>query len=390
MAALAAMMGDGSDDKPREEVETVFRLSRTYYPGSKFGPKTRYDLPRRHKAYGNGDEAEAVLFAGTSLQPTLAAPMEQTKALTDAARSMLHPLAQRNLPELPLLDDKNSAHGILIWGGKGAGKTSLVMSLWAVATGSYPGRQSALEQKRHTMPTYGQCYEFPEEYEVTLGSGSVKAMKVVLTDTPPCGTGSGENPICTRVSPNSAHQFNTIPSWMRITVRTGNFPHYSVIIVIDGTATPLWEDSERCRDLARLLSVLKRNQYTVVIAVTKLLQARQAAVRETNYGADHGGQVGKDPRSSYEAYVSRFIEKTCAAIRAKASENEWSFSQGPDAPAFPLMGSTVFDVPTYSSIGEYKRWQEATATIELPNRKYITSQLSRLLTAACTRSHPDC
>lgn len=59
----------------------LFRPSRMIYPGSRFGPKTRYDLPQRHKApvrwsserraeaYGNGSELEAIIFNGTSLQP---------------------------------------------------------------------------------------------------------------------------------------------------------------------------------------------------------------------------------------------------------------------------------------------------------------------------------
>merc|ERR1719343_379752 len=207
-----------------------------------------------------------------------------------------------------------------------------------------------------------------------------------MTDTLACGVNSREEqPLCSSVSPNSVHQFNAIPSWMRISMRGGNYPHYAVIVVIDATARPLWEDHVRCRDLARLLSVLKRNQYTVVLAVTKLLKARQTAQKEANYGADHGGQVGKDPRSNYEAYASRFITKTCAAIQSKATENDWSFSQGPDAPAFPLPGVTIFDVPTWESAGAFKKWQEVKATTELPNGKYIVSQLNKLLLAASAR-----
>eukprot|EP00438_Fugacium_kawagutii_P024390 Skav213366 [mRNA] locus=scaffold317:427604:431334:- [translate_table: standard] len=52
----------------------LYRPSRMIYPGSRFGPKTRYDLPQRHKegsllAYGNASELEAIIFNGTSLQP---------------------------------------------------------------------------------------------------------------------------------------------------------------------------------------------------------------------------------------------------------------------------------------------------------------------------------
>merc|ERR1719326_305717 len=146
----------------------------------------------------------------------------------------------------------------------------------------------------------------------------MKQMRVLLTDTPPCGiSGREEHPLCSAVSPNSLHQFNAIPSWMRITMRSGNFPHYAVLFVIDATKPPLWEDSTRCREIAKLFAVLRRNQYTVVVAVTKLLMARQVALREANHGAAHNGEVGKDPRGSYEAFVSRYIEKTCAAIQAK-------------------------------------------------------------------------
>merc|ERR1712241_1560900 len=112
---------------------------------------------------------------------------------------------------------------------------------------------------------------------------------------------------------------------MRITLRSGNFPHYAVIFVVDATAKPLWEDSSRCRDLARLLAVLKKNQYTVVLAVTKLLNLREAALRDVANGLDHGGKVGRDPRTNYESFAGRYLDQVCAAIQAKAGENDWSF-----------------------------------------------------------------
>jgi hypothetical protein len=243
-------------------------------------------------------------------------------------------------------------------------------------------------EKAQTMPVYGQNYELSEEQAVRMKSGTMKQMRLILTDTPPCGVnGREEHPICSSVSPNSLHQFNAIPSWMRITMRSGNFPHFAVIFVIDATKTPLWEDGTRCREIAKLFAVLRRNQYTVVVAVTKLLKARQDAQRNTNHGVAHGGEVGKDPRGSYEGYVSRFIEKTCAAIQAKATENEWSFSQGPDAPAFPLFGVTIFDAPTFEGVGDYRQWQDVRGTV--PNKQYINTQLGRLLAAASVRSHPE-
>jgi len=386
-----------------------FRPSRTNYPGSRFGPKTRYDLPQRHRNYGNGDQADTILFSGTSLQtqawksgpdadttlgpaqlfPNRTSPREPA-VLSDAARSILHPLADRNLPDLPLLDDDQSVHGTMILGGKESGKTTLIMSLVSLVTGTYPSKKdSEIEEKRRNMPTYGQCYELPER-EVRLGSGKVQNMRVILTDTPPAGTNQREEqPLCVTVSPNSTQHFNAIPSWMRITMRGGNFPHYAVLFVIDALAVPLWEDHSRCRDLARLLAVLKRNQYTVVIAVTKLLRARETALREAAHGSEHKGQVGKDPRSSYEAFTGRYLEKVCASLQSKASENDWSFSQGPDVPSFPLVNATIFDAPTWVSVTDWRKWQDKKGTPELPNLKYITSQLERILTALSVRSHPE-
>jgi len=386
-----------------------FRPSRANYPGSRFGPKTRYDLPQRHRSYGNGDQADAILFSGTSLQPeawkssldemTLGGPAplfpnrtspREPAALMDAARLMLHPLSDRNLPELPLLDDNCDLHGSLVLGGKESGKTTLILSLVALATGTYPSKKDAeIEEKRRSMPAYGQSYELPAR-DIQLGSGTLQNMRVILTDTPPCGTNvREEQPLCATVSPNSTAHYNAIPSWMRITLRGGNLPHYAVLFVVDALAEPLWVDSARCRAIARLLAVLKRNQYTVVIAVTKLYKAREIALREMAHGGDHKGQVGKDPRSSYEIFVGRYLEKVCASLQAKAGENDWSFSQGPDSPAFPLVNSTIFDAPSWLSVMDWRKWQDKKGTPELPNLKYIRSQLDRILTALSARSHPE-
>jgi len=403
-----------------------FRPSRTCYPGSKFGPKTRYDLPQRHKAYGNADETEAILYAGSSLQPLtdrdlaypamVSASLQLTTAptprgggatprgggggatasnvgiLSGAARSLLHPLADRNLPDLPLIDDRNDVHGILCIGGKGVGKTSLVLSLTAVVGGSFPNRYDLeIAAKKNIMPTYGQPWELSAERDVKLGSGSVKSMRLVLTDTLPCGTNSreGEQPLCAAVSPNCSQHFNAIPSWMRITMRGGNFPHYAVLFVLDASQTPLWEDHQRCRDLARLLAVLKRSQYTVVLAVTKMLKARECALRDVSHGVAHGSEVRKDPKASYESYAGRYIEKVSASIQGMAEENDWSFSCGPDSPPFPLMNATIFDAPTWVNVGDWRSYKEKRGTAELPNWKYATSQLNRLLLALSCRSHPE-
>lgn len=301
---------------------------------------------------------------------------------------MFHPLADKNLPELPLTDEQNSnVHGVLVLGGKGAGKTSLVLSMLAAVTGSYP-KGPAIKEKKHTMPVYGQGYELPEEHQVRLTDGTVGSMRILFTDTLPCGTNAREEqPLCATVSPNSTQHFNAIPSWMRISMRSGNNPHYAVLIVVDSTAKPLWEDSMRCRELTRLLAVLKRNQYTVVIAVTKLLKAREDALRDVAFGKQHGGEVGRDPRSSYESFVGRYLDKVCASIQAKAGENEWSFSQGPESPPFPLPNQTIFDVPTWVSLLDHRSWLSRRGTHELPNLCYTNNQLQRLLQALSLRTY---
>eukprot|EP00747_Dinoflagellata_sp_TGD_P104552 gnl/TRDRNA2_/TRDRNA2_169272_c5_seq1.p1 gnl/TRDRNA2_/TRDRNA2_169272_c5~~gnl/TRDRNA2_/TRDRNA2_169272_c5_seq1.p1 ORF type:complete len:410 (+),score=42.25 gnl/TRDRNA2_/TRDRNA2_169272_c5_seq1:32-1231(+) len=397
MATVAEREAKAYLDAPER---VMFRPSRTCYPGSKFGPKTRYDLPRRHKAYGDSDEADTILYEGTSLQPLAWTAVPSNNAtleknttprgqgvFMEAARSVFHPLAQRNLPDLPMLDENNDIHGILVIGGKGVGKTSLVLSMGAMVSGCFPTRYDhEVQKKMAQMPTYGQSYEFPER-EVQLGDGAnARVMRVVLTDTPACGTTREEQPLCASISPNSTQHFNAIPSWMRISMRGGSYPHYAVLVVIDSTAKPLWEDGARCRDMARLLAVLRKSQYTAIIAVTKLIQARETALRDTAHGRG-SLDVGKDPRGSYESFSGRYLEKVCLALQAKAKENDWSISRA-EATPFPMINSTIFDIPTWTSVGDYKHWQSKTGTKELPNLKYMTNQMSRLYDALCTRSHP--
>lgn len=391
----------------------MFRPSRSLYPGSRSGPKTRYDLPQRHKTYGNANELDTVLFSGSLLQPEVTAWGTATgppSSPGDLARStplgggrgvatgegsslVLPELgelrqralpADRNLPELPLINDRNDVHGIAVLGGKSSGKTTLICSLLAALEGKYP-HSHAFRDKLREMPVHGNSWEFPER-DVLYVSGETKQMRVVLTDTPPAGVKSREEqPLCATVSPNSTLHYSAVPSWMRIILRSGNLPHYAVLFVIDSTAPPLWEDFQRSRELARLLAVLKRSQYTVIIAVTKLLQLREDRLREAAYGSEHNGEVGKDPRSSYESFVSRYIDKVCACIQARAAENDWTFADA-DAPAFPLPNSSIFDVPTWTSITDHQAWQSRRGTPELPNFRYINSQLTRLLGALCKRS----
>eukprot|EP00933_Yihiella_yeosuensis_P033765 TRINITY_DN27402_c0_g1_i1.p1 TRINITY_DN27402_c0_g1~~TRINITY_DN27402_c0_g1_i1.p1 ORF type:complete len:443 (+),score=69.98 TRINITY_DN27402_c0_g1_i1:70-1329(+) len=419
---MATSLLDSSTYSWENEDRTMFRSSRMNYPGSRFGAKSRYDLPHRHKAYGNADEAETILFNGTSLQPqvwgatggpgqnglglsmtgrsaasgasprsaeTAISTPRDTSVLSNTARSMLHPLAERNLPELPLIDEGNDVHGIVVLGGKGSGKTCMLFSMIAALTGSYPPGNKEWKEKKASMPAYGNQYEMSER-TVRMASGQTRSMRVVLTDTPPCGTSKEEHPLCASVSPNCSQHFNALPSWMRITMRSNNLPHYAVCFVIDGAATPLWEDHQRCRELARLLAVLKRSQYTVALAVTKLHQVREQRIREVAFGTNHGTEVWKDPRSCYEGFVGRYIDKTSAAIQAKAKENGWSLQEGPDdLTTFPLPNVTIFDVPTWATYLDWKAFLQRTGTPELPNLKYANSQLTRLLHALSKRSHAD-
>jgi len=312
--------------------------------------------------------------------------------LTDAARAILHPLSERNLPELPLVDPSKDVHGISVLGGKGTGKTSLVLSLTAFVTGQYPSRHDKdAHEKRSLMPTYGQQYPLPE-YDVKLAAGGSEMMKLVLTDTPPCGTDSREeHPLVADVHPNSTRHFNAIPSWMRISLR-GNIPHQAIIFVVDAAAVPLWQDEDRCRGVARLFSVLKRSQFTVVIGVTKLLQARTEALKGHHKGIAHNGEVGIDPCQCYETFVGRYLEKTASAIQASANRSGFRLRYGDtaeDAKPFPLANHTIFDVPTWTSVGEFRSWSSKTGTAELPNLQYARKQLGKLLSAAAMRAHPE-
>lgn len=376
-----------------------FRPSRTCYPGSKFGPKSRYDLPTRIKSYSGGDEADAILFSGTSLQPrtwastTVGSTPRSGAVFGEAARSLFHPLADKNLPELPLHAHatEDTTHGVVVLGGKGCGKTSLIFSLMASMTGKYSSRRDTEEhRKRNSMPAYGQHYELGERDIMMMDGITEKTMKVVLTDTPPCGTNKEEEqPLCAAVTPNSTQHCNAIPSWMRITMRA-SVPHYTALFVIDSMSDPpLWEDERRCRDLARLLAVLRRSQYTVVLAVTKLLSLRKEAIRNVNHGHPHRDVVGKDPRTSYEAFVGRYIEKVSSSIQAKALESNWTMSQGPDCPAFPLMNSTIFDAPTWNTTREFNDAMERKGCAEQPTFKYCMKQLDRILKALSRLSLPQ-
>lgn len=400
--------------------------SRANYPGSRAAGRTRRDLPRRQRAHedisdttpaplpggrASGDAgvkarqtgyegattapppsgptdrpvaAMALLAAAPAApearlgKPSVAAagPATPRRVLSASGRAVLGTLDAS--PELPLLTDSNDVHGVLVLGGKEAGKTSLILSLAAAVNGAYPTSR-AVKDKRETMPLNGQTYEIPAR-EVRAVDGTAREMRVLLTDTPPCGTGSEEQPLCTRVSPNSTQRQQVMPSWMKAALRSGNQPHYAVLFCIDSTAAPLWEDTGRCRDLSRLLFAMRRSSYTVVIAVTKLLQAREEALREKNMGV----AGGMDPRNSYESFAGRYVEKVSAAIQAAGGEQHLPVDPGRQP--FPLPNMTIFDVPTWSGAVVYKSWLGKVATVELPNLRYATSQLKRVLDALSLRS----
>merc|ERR1712176_690700 len=145
-------------------------------------------------------------------------------------------------------------------------------------------------------------------------------------------------------------------------------------------------DLTRCSDLARLLSVLRKSQYTVVLVVTKLLLAREAAIRNSVWQA-HNGEVGKDPRSCYESFVSRYLYKVSAALQAKAQ----SEIESPEQP-FPVPNVSIFDAPTWANGTEYRNLRENDRERRhtlLPHFKYATVQLRKILDAVCIRSHAE-
>lgn len=85
--------------------------------------------------------------------------------------------------------------------------------------------------------------------------------------------------------------------------------------------------------------------------------------------------------------MGRYLDKVCACLQAKASENDWSF--GPEPTAFPLPNVSIFDVPSWSCVTDFQQWQHRKGTPELPNFKYFNSQLTRLLHALCKRSSSE-
>merc|ERR1712032_175755 len=183
-------------------------------------------------------------------------------------------------------------------------------------------------------------------------------------------------------------------SWLRTALKSGSGGDCeceAVLIVLDATKPPLWEDRALCRDLCELLAALRFNEYTVVLAVTKLYAAREAALLEVARGAPRGCCPGRDPHNSYESYVERYLGKIVASLRSSARMHGWLLGEElPGYQPFPLDGMTVLDAPAWLSIQDFRASAERRGTAELPNQRYIFGQLERILKALSVESpkHP--
>merc|ERR1712217_399345 len=173
-------------------------------------------------------------------------------------------------------------------------------------------------------------------------------------------------------------------------------PQYAILFLIDATAKPLWEDDAHCIDVIRLLAALRQKQYTVIIGVTKMLKSRENILRDIAHGSSTGSttsdRVGQDARSCYEVYVARYLEKVCKTIHAAALKTDLCFPQDSPEPIpepFPTVNKMIFDVPSWTSVLDHKTWQGRKGTLELPNLRYFSSQLKRVLAAVTVRSKAD-
>lgn len=251
---------------------------------------------------------------------------------------------------------------ILMLGREQSGRTSLVLSLEALRAGSYPKRNEhkfAKPELYPGLPDSGSKHVIPPR--------SAGGLPLVILDTAPCG----------------ARDQVRLPGGRRlpIALRSSSLNHDAVLFVLDATERPLWEDPQRTEELAQLSATLRQQQYAVVIAVTKLLKAREDALREAAHGGDHQGRTGRDPRRSYEEFVSRYLEKTIVTLQATQALKTFHGSQGDGAAPFPRAGVTIFDVPTWVSIRDFEAWKERRGTSELPNLRYMEAQMEKLVAA---------
>jgi len=273
-------------------------------------------------------------------------------------------------------------HGVLVLGGMGAGKTSLILSLLAHVSGSYPTRFNAdIKQKTMSMPLYGQRYDVGQ-CEMELSEAGKKSLQIILTDTPPCGTDlKQELPLCSNLNESGQDPKQAIPSWMRVFMRGGQYQHSTALFVVDATQSPLWEDTRRCCELVQLLFALKRSEFNAVLVVTKLRKARSDALRSAAYGSLVGSIPVKDPQSSYEVFVSRYIAKLDQALRIQARALGFCLSEEPFEPSYP----DIFDAPTWVNVGDYRGCRENKCMAERPNWTYMSAQLKKILVAVSIR-----
>jgi len=304
---------------------------------------------------------------------------------------------------------------VLVLGREGSGRTSLVLSLEAVRAGAYPRRterkqedpvdvlgsrgghrggggyhQSAALRQLGAAITSGGGATASVGAEEKITPRTFRAAAEPLPDgglrhTVPPRIAGGLPLVLTDTQPCGARDQVRLPGGRRlpIALRSSSLKHDAVLFVLDATQRPLWEDPDRTEELGSLSATLRQQGYGVVIAVTKLLKAREDALREVrHHGPDlHGGRPGRDPRASYEEFVSRYLEKTIVTLQANPQLKAWQAAQDPGTAKFPKAGTTVFDVPTWVSIRDWEVWQSRRGTAEQPNLRYIEAQLNRLAAA---------
>lgn len=267
-------------------------------------------------------------------------------------------------------EDGREEVSVLVLGREGCGKTSLVLSLQALRAGEYPKRfekkAAAKEDPYAPLSDGGKKYSVPPKVE--------DGLPLMLTDPDNCGVKDQVR----------------LPGGRRlpIALRSGSLSYDAVLFVVDATESPLFDDQQYCEEMAQLCATLRSQGYGVVLGVTKLLKAREDALRATSHGADHGGRAGRDPRQSYEEFVSRYLEKTCVALQAAPALRAWQEAQESGTAAFPHPRHTIFDVNAWTSIRDFEAWKDRRGTAELPNLRYVERQLDHLATALTFKPKP--
>lgn len=336
--------------------ETARPHSRNRYPGS-----ARLNSPHRRKAFQARHLEHDAARGIWAEHGKFCSPMRlQGTLLPDARTSLFSPLSAHNLPVASLVGRDTSHFGVLVIGRKSAGKSALVRSLLAVAKGTYPeSAQDGLENGNLQGSIYGMSYLVPEGRGVHLGGGLPRSKKVLLTDTPPMNIGGGGG---------------AFPLSAAAVCGGGRLPHNSMIFVLDGSCTPLWEGGLG-QEVAELLAIVHQRGYNLVLAVVRLQQGRRRAM-ERKFGFPHGGQgpIRRDPRRSYEAFVAQYLERICMTIQAAVGSTASGAAFAPNV--------NVFDVPTWLEESDWLECQTKRGGAELPNWVYTRSQLNRLLVAA--------